>query len=430
MTDLATPERSSTVRRALTVFSAVSALLSVVLAAALVTVVRHSDHEQALRRADRLSRALANDVVGRAFDLDDPRREQVLDQLLGSRVQDGSIVRIKVWTPDGVVVWADDHRLIGKHYGLAPVDEALAGTRDSYAETTDLLKPENEYEVELSGPFIEVYAGFFDRRGRPLVFEAYLPADHLRTGLLRLDLIGVAVLWLLLSLALMLPLAVSLAKRVDRAQAAQQRSLRHAIEASELERRRLAQDLHDGVIQDLAGVGYLFAALEGHLRHSPDGLATARRGGCIVQRDVTALRTLSTDLWPPDLTGDGLESALESMLEDFEQAGVSTSLEVDSPADLRDTCAQLAYRVVREALRNVHKHAAASHVDVAVSQVDGVLRVRVRDDGAGFDAGASSPDGHLGLRVLRHSVTDAGGSLRVESARSCGTLLEARLPLG
>lgn len=419
----------STVRRALLIVAAAGTVLALALSAAMVLVVRQADRQQALERAESLATTLANEVLGPAFDSRDPDRRRVLGQLLGTRAQDGSVVRIKIWTPEGEIIWADDDRLIGLRYELAPEDQALVGTRRAYAALTDLQKPENEFEEELEGSFIEVYAGFFDNRGRPLVFEAYLPAGELGTGLLRADLLALSFGWLVVLLTVLLPAAVWLARRVDRAQAEQQRLLRHAVEASELERRRLAQDLHDGVIQDLAGVGYVCSVLEEQLPDQPLALATARRAGEIVRRDILALRSLSTDLYPPDLGGEGLEAALEEMLEHCEQEGLRTALHVCDQLDLPATTALLAYRVVREALRNVAKHAHASTVVVELQRSADQLVVHVQDDGTGFDPARSAPEGHLGLRVLRDSVTDMGGEVELVCAVGAGTKLTVRLPL-
>lgn len=420
----------STVRRALFVVVVAATLLALALAAAVALVVRQADQREALDRADHLVRTLASDVVGPRLDASDLQARAVLDRVLGSRAEEGAIVRIKIWTPEGEIVWADDPRLIGRRYELAPEDQALVGTTDAYATLTDLSKPENEYEQELEGSYIEVYAGFFDRTGRPLLFEGYLPAGELGAGSLAGDVLRVWFAWFGALLAVLLPVAAWLARQVDRAQAEQQRLLRHAVEASELERRRLAQDLHDGVIQDLAGVGYVFSALEAQLSAYPAALATARRAADVVRRDVLALRALTTDLYPPDLGGEGLEAALEEMLESCEQTGLSADLHVDERLDLPPTTALVAYRVVREALRNVVKHAAAGEVVVRVEHSNGELLVQVQDDGTGFDPSGPAPEGHLGLRVLRDSVTDVGGVLELRSREDRGgTRLQARLPV-
>ena len=419
----------TTLRRALLVFAAAGTVLGLLLAIAMVLVVRDADREQALTRADELTRTLSSSVVGPAFHASDPRSRQVLDLLLGSRARDGSIVQIRVLTPEGLVLWADDPGLIGSRSEIEPHDRALLGTRDSFARLTDLRRPGDSPGSGLPGSYIEVCAGFFDNAGDPLLFEAHVSAGELGASIWRTDLLGLSVLWGVLLLVVMLPLAASLARRVDRAQAEQQRLLRHAVDASELERKRLAQDLHDGVIQDLAGVGYVFSALESQLTDRPAALAIAQRASAIVRQDVTALRTLSTDLYPPDLGGEGLQPALEAMLEQCEQPGLRTALHVDELLDLPPDTALVAYRVVREALRNIVKHAQATKVVVEVRRSASEVLVRVEDDGRGFDVAAGPPEGHLGLRVLRDSVLDACGELDLRSSAGEGTRLQVRLPV-
>ena len=173
----------------------------------------------------------------------------------------------------------------------------------------------------------------------------------------------------------------------------------------------------------------MFSALETQLGEHPAALSTARRASEIVRRDVTALRTLSTDLYPPDLGGEGLEVAIEDMLGDCASKGLATDLRLSERLDLSPHTALLAYRVVREALRNVVKHAHASEVVVEVDRAADEVVVRVRDDGKGFDVDGAPPQGHLGLRVLRDSVTDARGEVDLRSS-STGSVLEARLPVG
>ena len=411
--------------------AAASAALGVLLVSAMMWLVLHLDREEAERRADALARNLANKVVGPALSVDDPARVQVLDQLLGSHAQDDSIVRIKIWTPDGEILWSDDRRLIGQRYELPPEDRALLGTREASVEVAKLDEPVDELEPARAGTFIEVCAGFFDRAGRPLLFEAYQPTGSVRKYLWY-HALGVAGGFLGLLLVVMLPFALSLAQRVDRAQSEQRRLLRHALTASEVERERLARDLHDGVIQDLAGLSYVLSALETQLVRVPEqrtALETARRAGSIVRRDVSALRALSTDLYPPDLAGEGLEGAVADLLDQCELQALETTLHVPEPLELPADTALLAYRIVREALRNVVKHAAASRVDVHLERSDGWLRVQVRDDGRGCPADATSPEGHLGLRLLRDGAAYAGGRVELRPAEGGGTVLAAELPL-
>ena len=214
---------------------------------------------------------LADDAVrGR-----DPEALERLDTVMSARMADGSLMRVKVWSPEAVVVWSDDERLIGQHYPLEPQDAELLTTLGSTAEFTSLEREENVYESQV-GDVAEIYLGFVDSTGKPLLLELYVPVAgleaesraQLRT-LLPFTLGGPALLLLIL-----LPLALSMAHRIDAAGAERSALLRHAVAASALERRRIAGDLHDGVVQDLAGIGYALPAIGGSL---PDGPETRRR---------------------------------------------------------------------------------------------------------------------------------------------------------
>ena len=112
--------------------------------------------------------------------------------------------------------------------------------------------------------------------------------------------------WARPMLLILLPLALSLARRVDRGQQQMQRLMVNAVESSDLERRRIAQDLHDGVVQDLAGIGY---ALDPEARRLPEGGGMRERleqTADILRRDLATVRTLMTDIYPPDLDQGGL----------------------------------------------------------------------------------------------------------------------------
>jgi signal transduction histidine kinase len=345
-------------------------------------------------------------------------------------------MRVKVWSPDSVVVWSDDERLIGQRYPLEAQDAELLTTLGSTAEFTSLEREENVYESQV-GDVAEIYLGFVDRTGKPLLLELYVPVAgleaesraQLRT-LLPVTLGGPALLLLIL-----LPLALSMAHRIDAAGAERSALLRHAVAASALERRRIAGDLHDGVVQDLAGIGYALPAIGGSLPDGPETVDARRkldRVTEIVKRDITALRSVITDIYPPDLHEGGLVPASQLLVSEVRYAGVDVDLQIDrtvTDGALPVDAAVLGYRVLRETLRNVTRHSGATTARVSLRVDGGDLVIEVADDGVGFDTAVPAPTGHFGLRLLQDTLDHVGGHLSIASGPHTGTAVTARFPV-
>jgi signal transduction histidine kinase len=145
---------------------------------------------------------------------------------------------------------------------------------------------------------------------------------------------------------------------------------------------------------------------------------------------VVRLRSLLTDLYPPDLQGQGLVSAVGDLVQTItSDAGLDAAVHIDPALDVPVDAGRLAYRVVREGLRNVVKHAGASHVEVEVSRDADHVLVRVADDGRGPGEPTESRRGHLGLRLLMDTLSDFGGQLVLEPGTCEGTALQARFPV-
>ena len=283
----------------------------------------------------------------------------------------------------------------------------------------------------------EIYLGFVDRTGKPLLLELYVPVAGLEAesraqlrALLPITLGGPALLLLIL-----LPLALSMARRIDHAGAERSALLRHAVAASALERRRIAGDLHDGVVQDLAGIGYALPAIGGSLPDLPE-TRDARRNldkvTEVVQRDIAALRSVITDIYPPDLHQGGLVPASRLLVSEVRYSGVEVEMDVDptvTDQSLPIDAAVLGYRVLRETLRNVTRHAGATTARVSLRVHEGDLVIVVADDGVGFDPAVPAPEGHFGLRLLQDTLEDVGGRLSIASAPSGGTEVTARFPV-
>jgi signal transduction histidine kinase len=184
----------------------------------------------------------------------------------------------------------------------------------------------------------------------------------------------------------------------------------------------VARDLHDGVIQDLAGVGYTLESVELQLApDSPRLQQVLRRAAGVVQADVRALRQTMTDLHPADLTEVGLASAINDLVEPARAAGLSCTVQIADTSDLPPLAVQVLYRASRELVRNTLKHAQATEVSVNIEVDHRRATLTVTDNGVGFSGQAAARKGHLGLRLLTEAVRDAGGTVEVITAPDAGT---------
>jgi signal transduction histidine kinase len=367
----------------------------------------------------------------------DPRAIGHLDDLVVASLLSASVVRVKVWSRDGRVLYSDEPALIGRRFGLPKDEQALFTNGRSEAELSDLSKPENRYE-RAAGKLLEAHTAIRTPNGTPVLFETYQRFDAVSASAQRLlrALSPTLIAALAVLLLFQVPLSWSLARRMQRGHRDRERLLEQAIEASDRERGRIAADLHDGVVQDLAGVAFGLAPLaDDAARRGADAEAAALRDSTgRLRQGVRALRTLLVELHPPNLASAGLAAALDDLLSPLAAAGVVTELEVDdhAAASTGSGADALVYRVAREALRNVAAHAGARHVRVVVATAPGTLGLTVIDDGDGFDAGQRAEragEGHLGLTLLEDLVAQAGGTLSVASEPGAGTTVALEVPV-
>jgi two-component system, NarL family, sensor kinase len=354
----------------------------------------------------------------------DPKALDAFDRVVKERVlNDQSIARIKLWDRSGRIIYSDEPRLIGNRYHLGPNDLAEFRGSRAHAEVSDLSKPENRFERG-RGKLLEVYLPVRTPSGRPLRYETYFYSSFISARGRRIfgefapGLLGALILLALIQL----PLAWQLARGVERGQRDRERLLQRAIESSDLERRRIARDLHDGVVQDLAAVSFsLAAAAEGAPPPYDEELHTAATE---TRHGIGQLRTLLVEIYPPELHRAGLEAALGDLLASASARGIETSLEVE-PASLEQETEALFFRVSQEAVRNAVKHGKPSHLRVHVGAQDGRARLVVEDDGRGFDPGEAAGEEHFGLRILEDLVRDAGATLELSSQPGEGTRVVA-----
>ena len=357
-----------------------------------------------------------------------------VDAVVRRDVLDGSLVRVKLWNEDGTIVYSDEPRLVGTHYTLGADEKAALASGKIEAEVSDLSKPENQYERP-QGKLLEVYLPVETPSGKPLLFEAYY-----RYGLVSSNgsqlwrSFAPIALGALIALELVqIPLAYSLARRLRQRSAERELLLHQALEASDVERRHIASDLHDGVVQDLAGVAYaLSAQTRGPTPGEPDP-DVIESSASTVRASIRALRSLVVDIYPPDFGEVTLDSALTDLLARAAEQGLDAQLDHEGIRDpIPDPVARLLYRAAQEGLRNVLSHAEARHATLKVATVGPRAVLDLTDDGRGFDAAAlatARDSGHLGITALRGLVTDAGGLVTLTSEPGAGTTLHVEIPL-
>jgi signal transduction histidine kinase len=367
----------------------------------------------------------------------DPRALRRLDDLVLGQVLTGSIVRVKLWSRDGTVLYSDEPQLIGRRFELGEEEAELFETGGADAELSDLSQAENRFERQ-EDKLLEAHTAIRAPDGTQVLFEIYQRFSSINASGERLlralapPLLG----GLLVLLLVQLPLAWSLARRLQRGHRERETLLASAIEASDRERSRIAADLHDGVVQDLAGVAFGLAPLaDDAQRRGDDATAGVLRDATgRLRQGMRDLRTLLVEIHPPNLQTAGLEVALSDLLSPLAAAGVDTELRVEEQAAAPGPeTAALLYRAAREAIRNAVAHAEPRHLQVALTRPAAeTIRLVVADDGRGFAAAErerGAADGHLGLTLLDGLVRQAGGRLTIATGPDgSGTRVELELP--
>jgi two-component system, NarL family, sensor kinase len=421
---------------------ALTGLLAVLLIGILGFVsIRRSTTASAIRQAKELTALAGHGIVEPLLTprllAGDSAALTRLDRSVHRRILSGTpIVRVKIWDAHGRIVYSDAPGLIGARFPLGADELAVLRRRGIAADASDLSRPENRSERRFS-KLVEVYVGVRAADGTPLLYEDYersstISASSQRQWRELLPALGgaLAVLYLI-----QLPLAYSLARRLRRRQQEREELLRRAIDASDLERRRVAADLHDGAVQRLAGVSLSLAAAAANGASEADqdrGLrAAVSEAAAETRQTIRELRTLLVDIYPPTLRRSGLAAALSDLVAPLRAAGIAVMLDVPEDAELTDGTEALFYRVAQEALRNARTHGDASEVRIALVSGLGGTRFSIEDNGRGFsrdEPGEEEPDGHFGLRLMRDLVDHAGGELEIESARGRGTSITVVMP--
>jgi PAS domain S-box-containing protein len=206
---------------------------------------------------------------------------------------------------------------------------------------------------------------------------------------------------------------------------------KEVLEISDQERRRIGQDLHDGLCQHLAGIELMSQVLEQKL--ATRSKADAARAGDIarhVREAISQTRSLARGLSPVTLESEGLSSALRELATNTEKM-FGISCQVEPTAAVPDSAAATGmhlYRIAQEAVSNAIKHGKATIVRIGLYPKAGRLVLNVADNGLGF---SGVPAGHtgMGLRIMHYRAGMIGGRLSIEPNPAGGTVVCCSVPL-
>lgn len=221
---------------------------------------------------------------------------------------------------------------------------------------------------------------------------------------------------------------------LDKLNAALQATQRRLITEREDERKALARELHDQIIQDLLGLIYQLEDVE----ELASSLGLSKKINSVrhdMRNLVSELRQMCSDLRPPTIDHHGLHAAINSLTTDWSNRnGILVHLEVAPDLGrLPETVELSIFRIVQEGLNNVRKHAAAKHVRLSLQRTSTTnLLMRLEDDGKGLskpaDIASLSLNKHFGLVGISERVALLGGSMQIESSQGNGTILQIEIP--
>jgi signal transduction histidine kinase len=208
------------------------------------------------------------------------------------------------------------------------------------------------------------------------------------------------------------------------------------VSAQESERQRIARDLHDETGQSLTAIGMGLRGLSSAIgqQDSDRAVSTLKHLEGVSSGALTELQRLIADLRPSHLDDLGLAAAVRWHAGQVgERTGLRIAVEVQGEEGSVAAAAKTTlFRIVQEALNNIVKHARAEHVNITLTFEPAIIRVRIRDDGCGFDplAKTSPQNGRpsLGLVGIQERAALLGGESLITSQPGRGTLVEATVP--
>ena len=380
-----------------------------------------------------------------------------LQRLLKDSALSQKVVSFRVWSIDGRVLYSPFPGLIGRQFDMSG-ERGQAARGAVIGDISDLSDPENVYERQQWGRLIEIYLPVRATGSSRIiaVAEFYQLPDELEAEVTRDRLIAWAMVAGATFLAYLALVRVvrqgsetilhqqgELRKRVGELSTLLDQNarlsdrIRHAAARTtaltEMERRRIGSDLHDGPSQTLAFAMLRLDAIEGRLEaagQAGDADLQAVRGA--LEEALVDMRTIAAGLRTPELErASPAEIVRRAVIDHERRADAHAAVHLEGIPERAPLATKIAlYRILSEALSNAARHGEGAGVEVSVTDAnDGYLVVEVRDQGPGFDPGRRPGEGHLGLAGMRERAELLGGRFELESRPGAGTRVRAVLPL-
>jgi signal transduction histidine kinase len=390
----------------------------------------------ARQRTDSLAVLLVEPAVDDGLLEGDPAAVAAMDAVLRDRTPAVGMLRVKIWSPDGRIVYSDEPRLIGVPYELSQDEQEALRDGRTRAELSDLNRPENRFERS-EGRLLEVYRTIRTPTGRPLLLETYSPYDKATERQIDIwwSFAPITASVLLGLFVVQLPLARRMTSQLRAVHREREMLQARALDTSTEERRRIARNLHDGIVQDVSAASLLLAGAADQLRTGHGSAAevtdTLADASVALRESVGSLRSLLVEIYPPNLARSGLAPALADLAARLRPRGIEVTMVLPDPLDLPVATATLLFRTAQEALLNIVKHARAHRVEVAVRELPDRWMLTITDDGDGFDLAAvrrRPRPGHLGLSLLTDLAAADGAALAIRTAPGAGTSLRLAVP--
>ncbi|GBE25805.1 sensor histidine kinase LiaS [bacterium BMS3Bbin02] len=410
--------------KAVLVALAMSAVVAIILGVAIPRQVERHLIDAEVRKQTRI---VGDMVDAQIIPLEPPTPEAlaILDNAVRLNLLGSDTLRVKLWLPDGTIIYSDEPALIGKRFGLSE-DRIAAFNGHARVEIPDLTVPENEYERDLP-PLRELYVPVFGESGSiEAVFEMYHLAEPIETTVENIQ----RLVWasIVLGIGLLTIFTASLILVNGRAIANRRRLAEQLfgelVRSQAEERTRVIGSLHDDIGQTLYRIHYGIEDLRSRVDEDDPVAGDLARIGDLVNEVDSSLRAELRSLQ----YGTGEELALGSALDELAEitemeTDLSVSVHVETECELSPPTRIALYRAAREAMTNVRKHSLASTVEIRVQRQGDHVRVHVVDDGVGI-----IEDEGLGLTTTRERLEAIGGGLKVRTDRRGGTRFSAWVP--